>query len=51
MVRCDDCEHLIDSDDDPDCFIPFARQERFVQNYRDAVLCEWCRETLDAEAE
>lgn len=38
MVRCDKCEHLIDSDDDADCFNDF-----------DEAVCENCRQNA-AEA-
>ncbi len=41
MIRCEDCSRLIDSDDDPDCFV-------YVGNYKrlhdDKVMCEPCRE-------
>lgn len=36
MVRCDGCERIIDSDGDPDCFVP-----------QDAVHCQWCREAIE----
>jgi hypothetical protein len=41
MVMCERCDRMIDSDDDPDCF---------VEN-PDAVLCEWCREEREAQQE
>jgi hypothetical protein len=39
MVRCDECEHLIDSDEDCDCFggIP------------EGILCQWCREANEID--
>jgi hypothetical protein len=36
MVRCEECDHLIDSDVDCDCFM---EPPLFGQS----VLCEWCR--------
>jgi hypothetical protein len=38
MIRCDDCERLIDSDADCDCFVGTAA----TGDYR--ALCKWCRE-------
>lgn len=49
MIRCQNCEHLIDSDDDPSCFCE-------VMDYGDdgatktRVLCEPCRDDkIDAD--
>ena len=42
MIRCELCSRLIDSDDDPECFV-----EEFwtgTTPERDGVLCEPCRE-------
>ena len=39
MIRCEWCERLIDSDDDPDCFAENPEE----------VLCEWCRDKRYAE--
>ena len=36
MIRCDECERLIDSDDDPDCFIDTSPTTT-------VSLCERCR--------
>lgn len=35
MIKCDSCQSIIDSDDDPDCFIE--------TKYGDKVSCQWCR--------
>lgn len=42
VIRCEICAHLIDSDEDPDCFV----EEFWTANNedKDAVLCEQCRE-------
>lgn len=41
MICCDECEALIDSDDDPECF-----------GGNDDVVCKWCREQIaDAKNE
>lgn len=37
MVICHRCDNLIDSDDDPDCFIPLGEG-------RTRVYCEACRD-------
>jgi hypothetical protein len=51
MVRCDDCEHLFDSDDDPECFQPLP----YGVNYRLTAIrtvCEFCRDDMECnEAE
>lgn len=39
MVLCDECEKLIDSDDDPACFIEKSKLQTLV-------ICEWCRDDL-----
>jgi hypothetical protein len=41
MIRCDRCERLIDSDDDPECFVEKT----------DEVLCEWCRGDIESQQE
>jgi hypothetical protein len=38
MTRCDECEALIDSDVDLDCFVG-----------NDAVVCQWCREANEID--
>lgn len=42
MIRCDLCETLIDSDDDPECF---------VEGNPSGCFCKWCREQAEAESE
>lgn len=39
MIGCEACGHLIDSDDDPDCFVEVP-----WLNLADKVWCEGCRE-------
>jgi len=46
MIRCEQCERLIDSDDDPDCFI---ENPGMPGSMGDEVLCEWCREKRERE--
>lgn len=41
MIRCDLCNRLIDSDDDPDCF---------VEGNPSGCFCERCREQAEEEA-
>lgn len=43
MVMCERCDRMIDSDDDPDCFV---ENPGLPGSMGDQVLCEWCRETL-----
>lgn len=45
MIMCTRCDFLIDSDDDPDCFIHIDDKPT------EHVWCEACREELDAEQE
>lgn len=42
MIRCDLCDRLIDSDDDPDCF---------VEGNPSGCFCEPCRDRAAAEIE
>lgn len=40
LARCQTCDRIIYTDDDPDCFIEHA--------YLDIeIKCEWCREVGD----
>jgi hypothetical protein len=41
MICCEQCGHLIDSDDDPDCFVEVGNMRRL---HKEIVLCEGCRE-------
>jgi hypothetical protein len=43
MIACDHCDQLIDSDDDPGCFIPAPTCIPYDKNL-EQVLCEPCRE-------
>jgi len=42
MIRCDLCENLIDSDEDPACF---------VEGNPSGCFCKACRDQAEAEAE
>lgn len=42
MVRCDECNRAIDSDDDPECFVPGEVTATSI----DRVYCQSCRERL-----
>ena len=48
MIRCESCSHLIDSDDDPDCFVYVGNYKRL---HAEMVLCERCRDEREAEQE
>ena len=41
MIRCDGCDRIIDSDDDPDCFVEVGNMRRM--NFT-KVMCERCRD-------
>lgn len=45
VCRCDKCSDLIDSDNDPDCFI----EDLTGHLGRDRIICETCRESEDDE--
>lgn len=38
MMRCNDCERLVDTDDDPDSL--------YVVDHDDQCICEHCRDRL-----
>lgn len=40
MIRCEDCRAIIDSDDDPDCFVSF---QRTAEDEHTTVRCQACR--------
>ena len=44
MVICADCDSLIDSDDDPECFVEIGNMRRLHQTI---ILCENCRGRRD----
>lgn len=46
MIRCDRCAQIIDSDDDPECFV-----ENPGCRYGDRVICEACRYQLECDRE
>lgn len=43
MIRCEDCDRIIDSDDDPECFVEVGNMRHL---YKTKILCEPCRERL-----
>ena len=45
LISCDDCTSIIDSDEDPDCFLEVGKYPE------DIVLCQWCREKRITEYE
>lgn len=46
MIRCDQCDSIFDSDEDPDCFV---ENPGLPGSMGDEVLCKWCREQREAE--
>jgi hypothetical protein len=46
MILCESCDRLIDSDDDPDCFVEVGNMRRMTSTM---VLCEPCRERMEDE--
>jgi hypothetical protein len=46
IIYCDKCSRLIDSDDDPDCFVDVS-QRRYQWQKHDMVICEACRDQND----
>ena len=41
MIYCRDCDQLIDSDEDPECFVETGHTDRA---YHTIVLCAACRD-------
>jgi hypothetical protein len=48
MILCDRCNMVIDSDDDPDCFVETGNQRRLHET---TILCETCRDKRQAKEE
>lgn len=49
MVRCDYCNNIFDSDNDPDCFIEVIVYSLGVgEHYEDRIKCEPCRDKDEA---
>lgn len=46
VVICQRCDALIDSDDDPDCFVETGNMRRLHET---TILCEPCRERREEE--
>ena len=47
MALCSECGMLVDTDDDPECFIDMVKRDRVTT----IVLCGECRITLEMENE
>ncbi len=47
MIACQRCPTLIDSDDDPECFVEVGNMRRL---HKTVILCEACREKHFEEA-
>lgn len=41
MARCDRCDAVFDTDNDPDCFVEVGNMRRLHQTQ---IVCEYCRE-------
>lgn len=46
MIACSECRRLVNTDDDPDCFVEVGNMRRLTSTI---VLCEPCREEHQAE--
>jgi hypothetical protein len=46
MIKCAGCDAMIDSDDDPDCFVEVGNMRRL---HRTIAFCEPCRERREEE--
>ena len=44
--RCHDCRRLVDTDDDPECYVEIGNMRRL---HKEACVCEPCRERRDYE--
>ena len=42
--RCHDCGRLVDTDDDPECYIEIGNMRRL---HKETCVCEPCRERRD----
>ena len=47
MSLCDECGGLVDTDDDPECFVDMVKRDGAT--LRTVVLCGECRITLEEE--
>jgi len=48
MCLCKDCDHLINSDDDPDCFVEVGNMRRMTWT---ETVCKSCRDAREERAE
>lgn len=48
MCICERCDRMIDSDQDPDCFVEVGNMRRM---HSTITLCEWCREDRERALE
>jgi len=44
MIRCEECDEIFDSDEDPECFVEVGNMRRLHQT---KVICEYCRDDMD----
>lgn len=45
IVICHDCDHWIDSDSDPECFVGAYEPQTFkCEGSPDRTICEFCRD-------
>ena len=44
MARCEGCDRIFDTDEDPDCFVEVGNMRRL---HKTVIRCEWCRECED----
>lgn len=44
MIFCESCHDLIDSDDDPDCFVEIGNLRRLR---KEIVMCAHCRDRYE----
>ena len=45
-MKCHDCEHLVDTDADPDCWIEIGNMRRMTE---DVAVCLSCRDAREME--
>lgn len=48
VIRCEACDAIFDSDEDPDCFVEVGNMRRL---HKTLILCEHCRDERDIEQE
>ena len=48
LDRCHDCERLVDTDDDPECYVEVGNMRRL---HKTICLCEFCRDERENDAD